>query len=237
MHVNTENKSPQQKVCMVKQKNQQYCTRQQANRNQVLHATCFKTQPGFVFKICIFFHKQRFHVLFSYPRKWTFVSLLTTVFPLSVTTQNFSAVKAFGSISVRPRKTTPILSFSAGKGDSQDNKKAHTPPPPSFQLHSETLKPGNSFCKNPSGWEKQEQHCCWRQQPCHYFKCCLKCSYPEAEVGEPLQRLCAEQPAQPQPTNSTKDLVQPQHSERHAAKTLSIFRVLVSEKILQPSLH
>lgn len=36
---------------------------------------------------------------------------------------------------------------------------------------------------------------------------------PEAGVGEPLQGFCAEQPAQPQPTSSTKDLAQPQHRD------------------------
>lgn len=46
-------------------KNQQYCTRQQASRNKVLHATCSKTQTGFVFRIHTFFHKDFMLVFLS----------------------------------------------------------------------------------------------------------------------------------------------------------------------------
>lgn len=49
----------------------------------------------------------------------------------------------------------------------------------------QVFKPGKSFCKSHPAWEKEEQHCHWRQRPSHYFKCHLKRCNPEAEVGEP----------------------------------------------------
>lgn len=65
LHVSTENKNPQQKVCMVKSTNQPPCTRQQANKYQDLHATCSKTQQGFSYKICVLPQNKDF--MFYFP--------------------------------------------------------------------------------------------------------------------------------------------------------------------------
>lgn len=167
-----------------------------------------------------------FHVLFSYPIKQTFVSLSTAVFPLSVTAQNISAVKALGSSSARLRKTTLFLSFSAGKGDTQRIRPLHSP---TFQLHLETgtfAKAVPRFCKSPSSLEKAGAALLLGAVTFPLLPVLSQTGTKHSSRGgDPLKG--STQPGQPQPTRGTKGPAQPQRCERHAAKSVSSFRVLI----------
>lgn len=119
LHANTESKGPQQKVCMdtVEQTNQQYCTRQQTNRNWVSHATCSIT-TRFCFQN-MYFSANKGLMLYFLVQENGHLSASPPLCALSPTTQNFLAVKAFGSSGVRSKRTTPFLSYFAGQGDTK----------------------------------------------------------------------------------------------------------------------